>query len=737
MTSLFAELRRRNVFRVGVAYIVLGWLVIQITDTVAPALRLPDWTLSLVTWLGVVGFPFALLLAWAFELTPEGIKRSEDVAPEESVTRETGSRLNHVTLALMAAVILVLLADRFWIQGDAETAAATASPSGIESDARAAGIPPAKLDSIAVLPFVNMSDDRENQYFGDGLAEELLNQLAGMPGLRVAARTSSFHFRDKNPTIVEVAEALDVATVLEGSVQRSGDTIRVVAQLIRASDSAHLWSEKYDRPLDDYFDVQDDIANHIIRALMPHLAGEAPTLPSSDTEQISPELFERFLWARRRYYDGTAAAVAEAHEAFLVITRSAPDFSPGWAWLARSWRSLATEMGGETPTDLARRNARMAIETALQLNPDGALAIFVQGQLQGDLGDPALAELSFRRAVELDPLLVDALVSLQYLLADSGRAEDAIAMLQRAQRVDPLHPNVLWALAHLQNLQGRQREAFETLEKLYAINPALAGQLEAHLYSDSKEVARDINRSELLMRENPEFGDAFSKDWNALGYVTTGLHAEPRIRGTVFEPLALAVMGRDQQARAVLAQYKTQTGEHFLATFATSLAHIALDEPDAAQQMLWEKWVGPANRSFGRQFHEMEGMPLIMLLQRAGEQEKAAELLAAMGESLADMSPLHEGWFLWNRAMYKHFSGDGDGALDDLRVLAENGYSGRWDLGMLEPYLGSLRDNPRWQPIMARIQANHAGEMAELERLRNSGMSAQELRAEYLAQLGD
>ena len=315
MASFFTELKRRNVFRVGVAYCVLGWLVIQITDTVAPALRLPDWTLTVVTFFGVIGLPFALLFAWAFELTPEGIKRTEDVSPDESVTRDTGRWLTRVTFALMAAVIVILLVDR---QGLFKANEATAPEVAVDE----------QLDSIAVLPFVNMSSDRENQFFGDGLAEEILNQLAAIDELRVAARTSSFYFRDKDPTIAEVAEALNVDAVLEGAVQRAGNTIRVVAQLIRASDSAHLWSSKYDRPLDDYFEVQDDIANHIMRAMRPHLAVEQTSASKHET-LISPEVFEQLALAKKQYYDEALDNMPHLRKQFAEVTRAAPDYAPG------------------------------------------------------------------------------------------------------------------------------------------------------------------------------------------------------------------------------------------------------------------------------------------------------------------------------------------------------------------------------------------------------------------------
>ncbi|MGD2032770.1 MAG: adenylyl cyclase, partial [Gammaproteobacteria bacterium] len=424
MASLFAELRRRNVFKVGAAYLVLGWVVVQVTDTVAPAMGLPDFTLKLVIWLGVIGFPFALLFAWAFELTPEGVRRTKDVQAGESITRQTGHKLNYLIIGLMAAAIVALLLDRA-LQPDgvpepgaseqpvAEARTSPADPSPDKS-------PVGTLDSIAVLPFVNMSEDKENEHFGDGLSEELLNLLAKVDGLRVAARTSTFYFKDKDATIADVAAALDVDTVLEGSVRRSGDTIRVVAQLIDASDSTHLWSEKYDRPLTDIFKVQDDIANQIVAALRPHLGADVTPVIASGTADISPEQFERFMLARHEYWESTEDSVTEARDEFLALTKSAPGYAPAWAWLARSWLALESLTDGRVPASIAEPAADRAISTALELDPEEPMAHVAKGWLEIYREHNSMALKSFDRAVQIDPMQVDALMGRQRALIGLG-----------------------------------------------------------------------------------------------------------------------------------------------------------------------------------------------------------------------------------------------------------------------------------------------------------------------------
>ncbi len=729
MSTFLGELKRRNVFRVGIAYVVLGWLVIQITDTVAPALRLPDWTLSLVTWLGVIGFPFALLFAWAFELTPEGIKRSDEVAPEDSVTGQTASRLNQITLALMAGVIALLLLDKFYLQASGSGSESVSAETYVEQS------PAEILDSIAVLPFVNMSDNPENQYFGDGLAEELLNQLASIQGLRVAARTSSFYFRDKDPTIAEVAEALDVVTVLEGSVQRSGDTIRVVAQLIRASDSAHLWSAKYDRPLDDYFQVQDDIANHIIGALMPQL-GNGTAVTATARASISPELFQQFVAARQVFYDQTPEAFARAHASFLAITEGAPGYAPGWAWLARSWLAVSEVHGGQVSAEVSHSEAEAAIERALALDPEEARAYLARGLLLRDI-DIEAEEVALRRALELDPLLVDARLLLQLLLAFTGRTEEAVAMLEDARHIDPLHPGLLWNLAHLQNLAGTRREAFATLEKLYTVNPVRAANLEAHLYMDSMDFPRAINFRERYLKLHPELAtDPREHNSDAMDYLLLGIYEHPRISGSIWEPLAAALRGDKALARAMLNQVGAADEWNEFELLANSRALLLLGDAQQARDALWSRWIGPARRSFDTvDFHVMHGIALAYSLSLTGEEAEFKEVATAMDRAIGDMSPLHQGTLAVIRAPNHLFNNREEQALDELSRLADQGYAGNRMLGGPEPVFVALSDSPRLPSILRRLDANREAALVQLEELRNSPLSIEELRQEYVAQL--
>ena len=285
--SFFKELKRRNVVRVGIAYAVAAWLLIQVTDIVFPRIGLPDSAVTLVIALLAIGLIPALIFAWAFEMTPEGLKREKEVDRSESITPQTGRKLDRMIIGIMAVVIAFLLLDRFILnEGTGPSSRVNETQSvGIDSEVEAAKD---EGPSVAVLPFVNMSGDAENEYFSDGLTETLLHMLAQLPELRVAARTSSFAFKGRNTSIGEIADSLGVAHILEGSEQKSGNRIRVTAQLIRATDGFHVWSQNYTRPLQDIFAIQDEIAQDVAGALDSSLlGGKSRAMHSVETSNLT------------------------------------------------------------------------------------------------------------------------------------------------------------------------------------------------------------------------------------------------------------------------------------------------------------------------------------------------------------------------------------------------------------------------------------------------------------------
>ena len=440
MASLLEELKRRNVIRVAVGYLVLAWVVLQITDLVAPALRRPEWTLSFVTFIGIIGFPFALFFAWVFELTPEGIKRSEDVEPEDSITPQTAGNLNRIIIGLLCVAVVTLLVDRYFglsqrLGSDAEEGASVAT--AVETETVTETVQEnSGPRSIAVLPFVNMSNDAEQEYFSDGISEELLNALAQIRELRVAARTSSFAFKGQNQDITRIGEQLKVETVLEGSVRRSGKRVRITAQLINVEDGYHLWSNTYDRDLTDIFAVQDEISAAIVEALRVHLTeGELP----SAAKTVDIAAYNLYLQARHNVRSRTRESLELAVKQYQQALDIDPGYAPAWAGKALATQLLDETNYGDTPLPEAARLAQAYLEKAFAIDADlgeahaaQALTFMAQGQYRE-------AQVSIERALESLPNEGILYAWKSQCLAEQGQYGDASDALEKAFEVDPLH----------------------------------------------------------------------------------------------------------------------------------------------------------------------------------------------------------------------------------------------------------------------------------------------------------
>ncbi|OGT58355.1 MAG: hypothetical protein A3E01_18490 [Gammaproteobacteria bacterium RIFCSPHIGHO2_12_FULL_63_22] len=723
--TFFAELKRRKVFRVAVAYGVVGWLIIQFSTTVFPHLQIPDWATRLVLMLVLLGFPIALILAWALELTPEGVRLTHAV--DQQLDREVpaahwGRKRHALAYATVAAVggLVVFASQRWWqpvLQGASTTTASATR------DDRPAPVPGNK--SIAVLPFVNMSDDKANEHFGDGLSEELLNLLAKEPGLRVAARTSSFSFKGKDATIGEVAKALQVDSVLEGSVRRQGNTVRVVAQLISASDGTHLWSEKYDREMSDIFAVQDDIADNIIKALKPHLMAGGTTLNRSHGGSISPALFERFLRGRSKFHAGDEASMKAAYEDFLAITREAPDYAPAHAWLALGWLSLR-----DKPDSVALPAAQQEVELALKLDADEAVAYLAQGAIHERRDDNAKAMASLDRALEINPAMVEAHLARQWLLASTGRGAEAVQELEVARKIDPLHPDVLRDLSHLLNLQGKRREAFALLDQLRPINANSAMESELHLYSDNQEPARGAYMASRFLETDP--GNPVALDWLTSFNLTLGLHHEVASSKDDRRFISLAVLGRRAEAQAAAAKLISTRQDPTAKLVVEHNLRLALGDLDGAEKALLEAWRANESGALGNEFGIIQAVSLAASLMRNGSKAPAAEVIAAIDKEIAGYSPLHQAGTLQFQFWLACFQHRTDDAVRLLDELADHGYQGRWHFGAAMLQMSVFDSEPRLKPGLDRIMANHVAQLAELARLQRSGMNVAQARADFL-----
>ena len=458
--SFFAELKRRNVVRVGIAYAIIGWILVQVGEAVFPAFEVPDAVLRGLVILLVMGLPAVLVFAWVFEITPEGIRREKDIDREVSITAHTGRKLDRLIIVTLSIAVVLLLADRFLSrtrEADAPVVSAeVARPAPVDGSA---ATPEKAEPSIAVLPFVNMSDDPSNEYFSDGISEELLNVLVKVSGIKVASRTSSFAFKGKDVSIPEIAEELHVDHVLEGSVRKSGNRVRVTAQLIEVRSDRHLWSETYDRELEDIFAIQDEISGHIVEALKVALgAGEARALagagkPTENLEAYELYLQGRYFWQRR--------GEQNIRQAIDLLKRSLdvdPAFARAWAGLAAAYVTLPVY--STEPWQESFALARQAAERALALDDSLADAYVVVADITRmvDL-DWQAAERAYLAALEREPRNATAHLWYAEFLFVVGRLEDALEHNEIAYELDPLSPGANINLASNLMALGRSEDA--------------------------------------------------------------------------------------------------------------------------------------------------------------------------------------------------------------------------------------------------------------------------------------
>ena len=465
--SLIVELRRRNVFRVAAAYLVVGWLLTEVLTTILPTLGAPEWVSRAVILIFVFGFVPAVVLSWVYELTPEGVKREHDVVRDESITTHTAKKLDYVTIvAVIAGIIFVAAFSAKQSDDTADSDRQFISREALVSDA-----------SVAVLPFVNMSNDKDNEYFSDGLTETLLHMLAQIPDLKVAARTSSFAFKDQGKTIIEIANALQVAHVLEGSVQRAGDRVRITAQLIRAEDGFHVWSENYDRTLDDIFGIQDEIAEKVGGALSASLLGTPTEGAIAGISTENHDAFDLYLQALNERdtfsYGGLSAAEGLLKGALTID----PDFLDAQTELAYNYLQQINTglMGGDEGYPLI-----MAVtDQVLAVTPDdvGARAIqtFTQAQISGQEGDGEAglsAREELKKLIEEDPTQLEPRIFLIRLSRNNEQTEEALVYMLQAAEHDPFNPRIHYELGNLYSGLEQWDEARTAIEKSLELEPA-------------------------------------------------------------------------------------------------------------------------------------------------------------------------------------------------------------------------------------------------------------------------
>jgi len=543
--SFFEELKRRNVIRVGIAYVVIAWLIAQVADLALGNFEAPGWVIKTILLVLALGLPVAVFFAWAFELTPEGIKKESDVDRRESITPKTGRKLDRVIIGVLVLAVAYFAVDKFLLRSSDRAPVAhqaeTTAPAALQTETTAPAEATAPTEkSIAVLPFVNMSADPDNEYFADGLSEELLNQLAQIPELMVVGRTSSFSFKGKNEDLRSIGTTLGVAHVLEGSVRRQAEKVRITTQLIRVSDGFHLWSETYDRTLENVFAIQDDIAASVARALRLVLDDEA----RNAMQAVGVRNVDAFV-AYQKGYDlyqkahgdaPTLATLAEAHREFERAIELVPEFGAAW-WTMTDYYAhvLVDQKFSRDEREQALTDLRIVLDAAKKHTKDPTRRAFI-----------ALEQVLFSDDWTTLVDRIEAMLSAPgcptpvwtELIQILGYGEALAPMWERSMRCEPLSFIGWGNRGSADILSGKLQSGLDYIlaaRSRFGVHPSISHWHQRALLG--------LGRFEEAAALAPEIIE------------------EPDFYGWSAEVMPLAAQGKIDEARAALARWKQSYGD--------------------------------------------------------------------------------------------------------------------------------------------------------------------------------
>ncbi len=722
MSGLFTELKRRNVFRVAIVYLIAGWIILQVADIMMDALNLPEWTLRLIVTLLMLGFPVAVILAWALEITPEGIKREKHIDRSQSITGETGRKINQVTVILLAVAVGFLLVERFTLQRPASEPIAESGP------ASAAGAPTEQSTisapdrSIAVIPFASRGGDGADDSFAEGIHDDLLTQLGKIGALKVISRTSVMQYKDTKKSIPQIARELGVATVLEGGVQRAGDRIRINMQLIDAVTDKHLWAETYDRDLSvaSIFDIQSDIAHAVSRALQANLTSdEENRLASLPTSSLAA--YDAFSRGKLLLPDRTTAALKQAEDSFREAIALDPEYAEAYVGLADTL-SLQVDYSGLRIDDYLAE-VESIVEKALDLDPLLGEAHIAQATWLS-YNDSAAARESYARGVSLSPGYAQGHQWYGNALSNAGQIDEGIAELRIAHELDPGSGIITSNLAEFLHQGGQTEEGWALCNELVAQRPAYSRGhmcLWALAWSEG-QIVDAIGHNRRTLELAP--GNLLLYLFHGLMLNELGLHEEiatwfaaqpATIKGNadVRAGLGIAFYYQGQHEKALAAAREALEIDPRSFGAISLLAALDLDDQRnlgalEALSSVFVKLTG-ADPEIDATIAE-PAMLLSALMMQAGRTKQAQKIATAVETTLRHMHGFNP--FYYAQALT--LLGRESEAVDALRRAIGNKSMGgaRWNV-LASPIFETTRGNPEYRDIFAAIES-HLAQQREL-----------------------
>ena len=739
--SFFEELKRRNVFKVAAAYAIVGWLIMQAGDTLAPALHLPEWINSALAFFLILGFPLALFFAWAFEMTPEGLKKEKNVDRSQSITPQTGKKLNNTILVLMALAIGYLLFDKF--SGPAQPGSESISQQTSAQESNAGekltptpveAEPAISKQSIAVLPFDNRSRNADDEFFVEGIHDDLLTNLARIGSLKVISRTSVAKYKDTEKTIPEIAGELKVATVMEGAVQRSGNTVRINVQLIDAQTDEHLWAEIFDRQLtaDNLFAIQSEISEAIAKALEATLSTEEKRR-ISDRPTDNLAAYNAFLRGRQLAIRRTSTDLEAALKTSQQAVELDPHFALAWVGIAETAQLLT--LYSNLDRTQAMEMAEQAVRRALASNDELGEAYLTLAENHAFHNRIEEADAAYRKSIELSPNYATAYQWYSDFLARwPNRTREALRLAEEAVDLDPLSPIMHVSLtARLRDL-GQFDAARKNLQSVLDIDPEFA-----------PAVAAMAN----LNQETGHFDEQIK-------WLRKSMELDPgRLYSRVGETMALLNLGLPEEAEKIKRLLEETDPEHVSNGWVGMLQNIYRHNLPATLETA--QWV---DRKEGFQAQNQRIFARLYMVN--GDEEKAMRAFELFNPALKDPASWREamekdvrsaclyGWLLQSGAdvdggkrlidqanlymeeelpryvesperfdfgICRLAQGRFDRAIEVFEQIVDHGfYDGWWrqtQLSLFDP----VRDDPRFLAALAKIDAEMARQRENLARM--------------------
>ena len=719
LSAVITELNRRKVLRTMGAYAVAVFVALQLMDAAVEPLRLPDWLPTLVVIVLILGFPLVFILAWYFDITSEGVKKTQT----PSLLTRTQNGL------LFSMMMLGVFGLGYGFYGYYSNVFTTAPSTELQTLAAQEREFVAPENSIAVLPFADLSEDSSQGYFSDGIAEEILNVLAQVKDLHVAARTSSFAFRAPDKDIREIGRLLNVSTVLEGSIRKSGDRIRLTAQLINVEDGYHIWSNSYDRELDDVFAIQDEVASAIAEALVDSFAG-LEQKPASRTSDLAA--FEAYRTGRLHWWRRSPDELQKAITLFAKAVEHDPSFAPAYAAMADSWLLLA--MYGNLTNMKATERAMPMIEKALEIDPESAEAFAALGLARWNIGQRDAAESALRQAIKLNDNYIPAYLWMGGLLGDLGRLPEQSQILQQAMVIDPL--NELLAINVAGNLtrQGDYEAGKNLLQSLVALRPDSATLLRimsGHAIKSGGLVEgwRYASRSYDLEPDSPVVIETLAGAWASIGVTDKAerlLLEGLKIAGDNFGLqssyfFVLIKQGRLEKAESLLSEQFGDSIEglpeklqqyYFFQKGMISL--VAGDKDDARN--FFEKAMRDESDQAWNGEQVMYATILSALHLDAGNTVLAEQRLETAERSVrrARINGVDDAHIYYTESSIFALRGETGAALDSLQKAYDRGFRAAWWLE-IDLRLASIHAEPQFAEIKQQIEKDIVQARAEVE----------------------